>query len=174
MDRAFLEAGFGLNNTLRRNTTANMDWGHFGFNGRVAFGDWLTPEHGFRIGLEGNIFRRTGISNKAKAYGISADYLMNLSAIASRNYEYPRTFEVIGTAGFDILRSHMDGEVKWASGLHLGLRGQVTYLIILTSILSRASPSSMTTSFIAKAGSVGAPRPVFRPAWATALCQAPA
>lgn len=125
MDRAFLEAGFGLNNTLRRNTTANMDWGHFGFNGRVAFGDWLTPEHGFRIGLEGNIFRRTGISNKAKAYGISADYLMNLSAIASRNYEYPRTFEVIGTAGFDILRSHMDGEVKWASGLHLGLRGQV-------------------------------------------------
>lgn len=135
LDHFFLETGFGVNNTLRRNTTLYLDRGHFGFNGRVAFGDWITPEHGFRVAFEGNIFRRSGIGNKAKAYGLSADYLMNLSAVGSRIYDYPRPFEVIGTAGLDLLRSHMDGEAQWAHGFHVGLRGQVnmshyTYLYL--------------------------------------------
>lgn len=135
MDHFFLEASAGVNNTFRRNTTAYLDRSHFGQDLMVSFGDWLTPEHGFRVSLGGHIFRRTGIQNKAKTFGLSADYLMNLTAVGSRSYEVPAPLEFIGFAGADLLRSHMDGEAKWAHGLHLGLRGQVnlshyTYLFL--------------------------------------------
>lgn len=135
LDRFFLEAGMGVNNTLRRNTTAYMDWAHFGLDANVAVGDWITPEHGVRLSFGGHIFRRTGIANKAKTFGISADYLMNLTAIGSRVHNVQSPIEFIGVAGLDLQRSHMDGTAKWAHGVHLGLRGQAnlsyyTYLYI--------------------------------------------
>lgn len=134
-DRFFLEAGIGLNNTLTRQASTYIDWRRFGVNTNIAFGDWITPEHGVRIALEADLFRHKDISNHAKAFGFSADYMMNFSAVGNRVYEKPHRFEVIGLAGFDVLRSHISGKKKWVPGLHLGLRGQAnvsryTYIYI--------------------------------------------
>ena len=112
-DRFFLEAGIGLNNTLTRHASTYIDWHRFGVNTNIAFGDWITPEHGVRIALEADLFRHKDISNHAKAFGFSADYMMNFSAVGNRVYEKPHRFEVIGLAGFDVLRSYISGKKKW-------------------------------------------------------------
>lgn len=134
-DRFFLEIGAGVNNLFLRSSKTKVDWGHIGYEGNISLGDWITPEHGVRVSLGGKILRRKGIKNHAKVYGLSADYMMNITAIGSRTYAAPHRFELIGTAGFDVLQSRTGGKTKWVPGVHVGLRGQAntssyTYIYI--------------------------------------------
>lgn len=123
-DRLFIEAGAGVDNLFLRSSKTYVDWGHFGYNGNISIGDWLTPEHGLRLSVGGRLLRRSGIPNHIKAYGVSLDYLMNITAIGSRKYDAPKRFELIGTAGIDVLKSRFKGKSEWVPAVHVGLRGQ--------------------------------------------------
>lgn len=114
-DHLFTDMGVGLNLTPGSNFKpgAQAAW---------TVGDFITPEHGVRLGVNGGAFRTDG--EKIKFVDVTLDYLMNITALSQRTYTTPRPFEVFGVAGFDIDYSRNKGESKKALGAHLGLRAQ--------------------------------------------------
>lgn len=93
----------------------------------------MTPEHGWRLGLHGGR-RRHELKNPDFA-GISLDYLLNITALASTSYTGIRPFEVYGVAGLEYIYARHNGLGNSGAGLRLGLRGQVrlshyTYLYV--------------------------------------------
>lgn len=116
-DHLFLEGSMGTRFEITNRP-------RMGLNGTVAVGDWITPEHGARIGIGGGQFPSTDelMTNLA----ISADYLLNFTAVASEgNYDEPKKFEVYGVAGLDFYGSNLEGKREYGYGVHLGLRGQL-------------------------------------------------
>ena len=126
-DHLFVDAGAGVNIVGYNNPDASAF-------GQINLGDWITPEHGWRLGINAGYSRLDGI--KAKYAGLSLDYLMNITALSKRGTTYnPRTFELYGIAGVDIATSRHEGNAEYGMGAHIGLRGQValspfTYLYI--------------------------------------------
>lgn len=114
-DHMFVEAEAGLNALGTHSPKA-------GFEAGVALGDWLTPEHGWRVGFSGRLLRCNNLDSKL--FNLSLDYLMNISAVANRKYERAKPFEVYGIAGIDLVRSHCEGIKDLGYGLHMGMRGQ--------------------------------------------------
>lgn len=119
-DRLFFDGGIGLTTTFTRSATIYME--EPGAAAQLGIGDWVTPEHGWRIGFQAATFRTGDV--KAKAAGISLDYLLNFTALSHRTYAAPLPFELHGTAGLDYWFSRNAGENLSAPGFHLGLRGQ--------------------------------------------------
>lgn len=117
-DRLFLEAGAGVNVVGSRNPKPGVLVGG-------ALGDWVTPEHGWRLGLESGVWSATGI--KTKYADLALDYLMNITAIAQRTYPEPPRFEVMGVAGINMAYSRYNGHEANGMGFHLGLRGQYAF-----------------------------------------------
>lgn len=141
-DHFFIDAGAGAN-LMGRNQFKP------GIHGELHFGDWITPEHGLRLGLNAGALQTK--SQKTKFTGVSLDYLMNISAIANRTYPTAKIFEVYGIAGADLKFSHFGGNEETGWGVHLGLRGQYafspyTYLYIepTAGLLSDNVPQSPT------------------------------
>ena len=134
-DRLFLEGGVGLNSAIT-NSSSHIE--SPGFNASVAIGDWVTPLHGWRLGIQGGSFKYNDKS--PSAFGVSADYLLNITALSQSTlrdstYANIKPFEVYGVAGIEYYRSSLDGVSNNAAGLHLGLRGQLrlsdyTYLYV--------------------------------------------
>ncbi len=126
-DHLFVDAGAGVNIVGYNNPDASAF-------GQINLGDWITPEHGWRLGINAGYSRLDGI--KAKYAGLSLDYLMNITALSKRGTTYnPRTFELYGIAGVDLATSRHEGNAEYGMGAHIGLRGQValspfTYLYI--------------------------------------------
>lgn len=93
-----------------------------GVNANFYIGKWFTPIHGFRGGLHTQLLNNS--EAKVKMFGISADYLLNISAL-SGGYNPDRIFEVYGTAGIgadlSFQKSWDDKEVV-PSG-YIGLQG---------------------------------------------------
>lgn len=120
-DHLFLESGAGI--TFSDNSgSSGFSAGKPGGLLNVAVGDWLTPEHGVRLGVEGG-FYDTGV--RSKFVGFSADYLLNFTALCQKNsYRKARTFEFYGVAGVNLYSARNDGDNDLAWGAHLGLRGQ--------------------------------------------------
>lgn len=116
-DHLFLETGAGFN-AITRNLDPGVEAG-------FAVGDWMSPEHGWRLGLESGIYRAGDV--KPRFVKFSPDYLMNITAIANRNYTTPKRFEVYGIAGADLIYAHRPGGNDNAWGAHLGLRGQFAF-----------------------------------------------
>lgn len=114
-DHLFLDAGASLNAMGSKDLK-------FGAATEAHVGDWVTPEHGWRVGLSTGVYNTRGV--KAKFADFSIDYLMNISAIAHRTYDEPKRFEVYGVAGVDLAYSRNDGHSERGLGFHLGLRGQ--------------------------------------------------
>ncbi len=114
-DHLFVEMGGGFNAIGQRNFKPGVTAGG-------SFGDWITPEHGVRIGLGGNLYRQG--DNKTKTLDLSLDYLMNITAVANRFYPEQKPFEVWGVAGVDAIYSRKNGENRTGLGMHVGLRGK--------------------------------------------------
>lgn len=117
-DRMFLsaEAGPGwLHNPVRRFYFPETDV-KFG----ISAGDWVTPVHGWRIGINGGYHHMTP---KKRPYfvGLSADYLANLTSLVRGDNPY-RKFEVIGSAGLEYQLLHHDNDNTNLFGMRLGLQ----------------------------------------------------
>lgn len=117
-DHLFLEGGAGVNLLGSANLKPGVQLGW-------SFGDWVTPEHGWRVGLDGGVWRTGGV--KAKYAEWTIDYLMNITAIAQRAYTAPHRFEVYGISGFDWAYSRHEGQSAKGVGFHLGMRGQYAF-----------------------------------------------
>lgn len=74
----------------------------FAFQSETAFGRWLTPVHGARIGLYNLKVSQRPRANESHynlhTLGVHVDYLFNLSALVGGYSETPR-FSIIGIAG---------------------------------------------------------------------------
>ena len=132
-DRLFLEGGAGLTFSGTE-STSDISVPTPGLMFNVAAGDWLTPEHGVRIGVEGGYFNKIGF--RSKFGGISVDYLLNFTALCQYpEYEKAKPFEIYGVAGMNLYGVRNAGNNAFAWGTHLGLRGQLrlsdyTYLYV--------------------------------------------
>ncbi len=122
-DHFFIETSLGGNIvSMRRDLMGSISP-----NMGVAVGDWLTPEHGFRVGF--NVMQNKFVRRNNAAFAFSADYMMNITALAQPTFKDPhydklRRFEVYGIAGLTAY-SGISTAKKMAFGAQLGLRGQV-------------------------------------------------
>ena len=96
-DHAFLEFGLGFNTYFTHSTPMKMYTP--GSMGSITVGDWITPEHGVRVGLNFGEYKLSEID--ARAAGFSVDYMMNFTALGSRKYEKHQPWEFYGIAGLD-------------------------------------------------------------------------
>ncbi len=91
-----------------------------GLRGGISVGDWFTPVHGLKLGLNLGARKEHGTSKNIFG-GISLDYLMNLSALA--HDDNPRRIvEFIGVAGLEYQRRRHAGVQANAFGGHVGLQ----------------------------------------------------
>lgn len=118
-DHLFIDAGGGFNVMGRKHLK-------LGNTAELGIGDWISPEHGFRVNIDGGQWR---IDNKhVKYFDLSLDYLLNLSALASPGKYYtPKRFEFIGVAGLDYAWSRCSSVHAQGMGFHMGLRGQLAF-----------------------------------------------
>lgn len=86
----------------------------------VSVGDWFTPVHGLKIGLNAGGRKEHGI-RKHLFGGISVDYLMNLSALAHK-YDPERKIEFIGVIGAEYQRRFRSDNPGNVFGGHIGLQ----------------------------------------------------
>lgn len=127
-DHLFLEIGAGFSTYFAR--TANMKMSTPGFMGGLAIGDWITPEHGARLGFTAGEYKLYGINSRAVS--LSADYMMNLTALNSRSYDEAKPIELYAIAGVEFGYSNTQdhgAEPDWrkkmvALGARMGVRGQ--------------------------------------------------
>ena len=127
-DHAFLEFGLGFNTYFTHSTPMKMYTP--GSMGSITVGDWITPEHGVRVGLNFGEYKLSEID--ARAAGFSVDYMMNFTALGSRKYEKHQPWEFYGIAGLDFNFTQTQSQLvpvedhgrKFAFGLRFGLRAQ--------------------------------------------------
>lgn len=117
-DHLFTDLGAGLNFVGAHDLK-------FGAQGGWTIGDFITPEHGVRLGVNAGLYRTNG--ENIKFGDVTLDYLMNITAVANRSYTTPHSFEVFGVAGIDVVYARNHGVSKKGLGAHLGLRGQYAF-----------------------------------------------
>ena len=122
-DRLFISVEAGLER-MRPNTSLTGPSSENGFRAGFTIGDWVTPVHGWRLGV--NAGRHYGMRDyKPYFAGLSLDYMMNLSALL-RGDNPSRRFELVGTMGLEGQALHRDGHrLWWAAGARIGLQPRV-------------------------------------------------
>ena len=123
-DHLFLEMGVGMTSILSPSFSTP------GFMGGIAIGDWFTPEHGVRLGMQAGEHKMG--RTDARAWGMTLDYMMNMTALGARSYTKVHPVEWYLLAGLDFNLSHTrnpyagkeysDREMSF--GAHIGVRGQ--------------------------------------------------
>ena len=117
MDHMFLDYGLGGNLMGRHDVKV-------GPMAEMGIGDWISPEHGWRVNLYGGAYKISG--KKVKYASAAIDYMLNITAIATPGNDYrQKPFELYGIAGIDATYSRESGNEDHGFGAHLGLRGQV-------------------------------------------------
>ena len=96
-----------------------------GLRGGLAVGDWFTPVHGVRLGLNAGVHNGLGGVNPYFA-GLSADYLMNLSALLHKDNPV-RMFELIGVAGGEYQLLYRRGNWTHGGGFRLGMQTRFNF-----------------------------------------------
>lgn len=115
-DKFFITAGGGISTYNQKPSNGFRP----GFRGELSFGDWITPVHGWRIGFNAGIHSKKS-GQSWKGFGsVSADYLMNFSALL-RGYNPSRRVELIGALGAEYQRIRYRG----AWGNEIGLRAAI-------------------------------------------------
>lgn len=115
-DHLFLDAGAGPN------LLGSGDM-KLGATGAMRIGDWISPEHGMRIGVDAGMMRIGG--DKLKYTTLSLDYMLNVTAIATPGNNYRQHHaELYGIAGADYSFSRNNGNNANGYGVHIGARGQ--------------------------------------------------
>ena len=104
-DHFFVEGNIGANMLLQIDEKL-IETDHVGVQSGLAFGDWVTPMHGWRLGGHAGTYFKNGF--KAKAVGFNADYLLNITALGrpGSRYEQRAKVELIGVAGIEGTASH--------------------------------------------------------------------
>lgn len=116
-EHLFFSAGAGMSWLL------DMGSGHAAHGPKASFyvGNWFTPVVGVRGGVDYAMWRGASDMNLV---GVSADYLINISAFAAR-YNPTRLFEVIAVLGVSYQAAIMQGSKAVHSyGLHGGFQGK--------------------------------------------------
>lgn len=101
LDRMFMSFGAGAS-WLQSSPTSFRVQGT-GYRAEMKFGDWITPFHGWRLGLAAGI-HKTANRNDPYYVGGSLDYLMNLTAMVN-NGRHNLPAEFIASAGLEYQRS---------------------------------------------------------------------
>ena len=115
-DHLFLDAGAGPN------ILGSGDM-KLGATGALRVGDWISPEHGVRVGVDAGMMRIG--SDKLKYASLSLDYMLNITAIATPGNNYRQhSAELYGIAGADYSFSRNEGRNANGYGVHIGARGQ--------------------------------------------------
>lgn len=122
-DHLFLEGAAGLTYVPLRSSSG--DFKKVSAIGGIAFGDWVSPEHGWRISMNPAFYKHG--ADKFKTFSMSVDYIMNMTAVANYRYKKRKSFEVIGAAGGSYIMSYFNGKRTNGFGVHLGLRGQYNF-----------------------------------------------
>ena len=120
-DHMFFDVGLGVNLRPSRAKTITDP----GMQGSFAIGDWITPTHGWRFGVKAGTYEWG--APKGKAFSLTGDYLLNLTALSSPTYTTPRHWEWYGVAGVDFNVSHYNETTTKSFGVHLGLRSQYNF-----------------------------------------------
>lgn len=116
-DHLFIDAGAGVNFMGAHHPKAGPE-------GDFNLGDWITPEHGMRLNVNGGVYRINNSDPKFATIGL--DYLLNITALSQRGTVYtPRKVEFYGIAGIDYSLSRNKGQNDHGLGAHLALRSQV-------------------------------------------------
>lgn len=116
-EHLFLSMGGGLNRLF----DMGSGFAAHGPRASVYVGNWLTPVIGIRGGIDYNMWQG---DNKTHLAGVSADYLLNLSAFAAR-YNPKRVFEVVAVMGVSYQATIQTGmKTVHSYGLHGGLQGK--------------------------------------------------
>ena len=113
-DHLFVIPEVGI--TLMQKPNSMLSPAGVGARGGLLIGDWITPVHGVRIGLNGG--QHNGVSINTNFVGLSADYLMNMSALL-RGDNPNRLFEVLGIAGLEYQLIYNTGTVSHLSLIHI-------------------------------------------------------
>lgn len=119
-DRFFLEGGGGLAAVMHRSLKDVVKSPALSL--QTSLGDWITPEHGWRLGFAVGYSKNN--TDKVKYLGVTADYMMNLTALQAFDYDTPRRLQFIGTMGLSLYQTRNDDLKKSAWDVHMGLRGQ--------------------------------------------------
>lgn len=105
-----------------------------GYRAGISIGDWITPVHGWRLGISGG--RHHGLRDyKPYFAALSLDYMMNLSALL-RGDNPSRHFELVGIMGIEGQALHREGHRLWGvAGARIALQPRVyltssTYLYV--------------------------------------------
>ncbi|MFR1235280.1 MAG: hypothetical protein ACLSC9_02945 [Barnesiella sp.] len=103
----------------------NSPFWYHSYGGRVGLtvGDWLTPVHGLRLGLNAGVHNGPGNLNPYFG-GVSLDYMLNFSALGLK-YEHNRIFELVGTAGLEYMYGYKFAQGKHVGGIRFGLQGKI-------------------------------------------------
>lgn len=139
MDKAMVDFGGGFNYGIGTETQGTYGMGMTP-NFQIGLTDWVTPEHGWRVALQAGelpvrIFepsQREWVDYNPARFGLSAEYLYNITALASRSYDRPAPAEILLVAGAEadaISYTDLALQNQWTYnvGLHLGLRGILNF-----------------------------------------------
>lgn len=96
-----------------------------GLRSGLTVGDWFTPVHGVRLGLNAGLHNGLGEVNPYFA-GLSADYLMNLSALLHKD-NASRIFELIGVTGGEYQLLYRRGNWTHGGGFRLGMQTRFNF-----------------------------------------------
>lgn len=161
MDRAMIDIGGGLTYGIGRDIYGMYRMGAQP-SATLGLGDWTTPEHGWRVSLSAGRMPLSQWSAKDGTRrnfremfaGVSAEYMLNFSAIGNRLYEHPRPLEFYGMMGLDggLLNHKVESSgrsFRYYVGAHLGLRGVYNFApagyLYLQPTVSIYSPQGMFT-----------------------------
>lgn len=185
LSKAMVDFGAGF--TYGEGTDAEGSYS-MGFTPRFQLGltDWATPEHGWRVALQAGQLplklyapaTRSWTTLNPLLFGLSAEYLFNITALASRSYASPAPAEISLVVGAELDAINYNDLLhpaaatlpsnRWTynAGLHLGLRGvlnvsRTTYLYLQPQVgvnkpSTFFSPSSTGGEGFALSGSITA------------------
>lgn len=135
LDKAMFDLSGGILWGHARDLVGRYSMG-VGYEGRISIADWVTPEHGWRLGLNVGVVPLTswGWTPSRKhtydplQYGVRADYMLNMTAVSRRSYPAARRLEFYGIAGLDFgvmeyRTLQNEHAVAPNMGGHIGLRG---------------------------------------------------
>lgn len=133
-DRLFISAEAGTDWMRTNAGLVGASSSATGYRAGFTVGDWVTPVHGWRLGVSAG--RHYGVNDTKPFFaGMSLDYMMNLSALLRKDNP-SRRFELIGIMGLEGQALHREGHRLWgAAGARIGLQPRVyvtssTYLYV--------------------------------------------
>ncbi len=122
-DHLFLMGEAGI--TMDRSQNSWFSSPGLGMRAGVQVGDWFTPVHGMRVGLNAGRHNGGAVSNPFFV-GLSADYLMNLSSLL-RKENLKRRFELIAAFGLEYQALFQHYDWSHAGGFRFGLQPRLNF-----------------------------------------------